>query len=403
MPTARCTAITPDVRAVEQTSLVADDPVRTATEQWFLSRGLPHFIAGYNAATEIWTRALPSLTLLVLIELAVLAPRRDFPIWLDLLATAGAFAALLGVWAFVNHRRGRRAMQRPDDLGPIEIAAFVIGPALVPIVTGRQYQQAFGVAVLNVALLGAIYLATSYGVISILRWAFHVLLRQLETVMSLVARALPLLTLLVTFLFLTNEVWQTAGALDGPVYWIAVLLFPTVGVLFLLVRLPRDVGELNNFGETHEFAELVAATPIAAVAEEPTDVPPPLSRREWSNVGLVTLISQGIQIALVSVLIGVFFVVLGLLLVDEATTKSWSGSANVYVSIAVGERNLVITEELLRVAGFLTAFSGLNFTVYLLTDETYRREFRDEVVRDLRQAFAVRAAYLAYVAGRARV
>jgi hypothetical protein len=47
------------------------------------------------------------------------------------------------------------------------------------------------------------------------------------------------------------------------------------------------------------------------------------------------------------------------------------------------------------VAGFLTAFSGFYFTVYVLTDATYRREFLEEVLAELRQAFAVRAVYLA--------
>ena len=55
--------------------------------------------------------------------------------------------------------------------------------------------------------------------------------------------------------------------------------------------------------------------------------------------------------------------------------------------------------SLKAVAGFLTAFSGLNFTVYLLTDQTYREEFRTEVVGELRQAFAVRAAYRRYGGG----
>ena len=118
-----------------------------------------------------------------------------------------------------------------------------------------------------------------------------------------------------------------------------------------------------------------------------------LSRREWGNVGLVTLFSQGVQIAIVSVLIGAFFILLGVLLVSEATTTSWAGEANVLTAFTTGNRQLVITEELLRVAGFLTAFSGLNFTVYLLTDQAYRAEFRGEVVGELRQAFAVRAAY----------
>ena len=47
-----------------------------------------------------------------------------------------------------------------------------------------------------------------------------------------------------------------------------------------------------------------------------------------------------------------------------------------------------------RVAGFLAAFTGLNFAVYLATDSTYRAEFREEVVAEVRQAFAVREVYL---------
>jgi hypothetical protein len=54
---------------------------------------------------------------------------------------------------------------------------------------------------------------------------------------------------------------------------------------------------------------------------------------------------------------------------------------------------MVVTEELLRVAGFLATFTGLSFTVYLVTDPTYREEFRTDVASELREAFAVRAAY----------
>ena len=72
-----------------------------------------------------------------------------------------------------------------------------------------------------------------------------------------------------------------------------------------------------------------------------------------------------------------------MLLVDEETTVDWAGQVHVLATISLGEQQLVLTEQLLRVAGFLTAFSGLNFTVYLVTDLTYRREFGDDVVREL--------------------
>jgi hypothetical protein len=389
-----------------QTIAVArsDDTV-SETERWFLDRGLPHFIDDYSAGTDIWTRALPALTFLVLVEVAVLAPSKEFPVWFDGIVIAAAYAVLLGAWALVNRRRGRRPLQRPDDVGPIEIAAFVIGPALVPLLASSQIRQAIGVALLNVVLLGAIYVGTSYGVVAMARWGLRVLRRQLGAVVSLLGRALPMIALLVTFLFLTQEVWQTAGSLVGPTYWVAVLLFPLVGVSFLLSRVPRDVGSLNDFTDVDgdAFNELVAPTPIAPVAVPPeAGTPAPLGRREWINVGLVSLFSQGIQILLVSLVIGLFFVLLGLLLVNEKTTLAWSGSVNVLATLDAGNSQLVVTEQLLRVAGFLTAFSGLNFTVYLLTDQTYREEFRTEVVGELRQAFAVRAAYLRYIVGLGR-
>lgn len=374
-----------------------DDPI-ARTEEWFVARGLPHFIADYRASTDIWTRALPALTLLFLVELAVLAPNREFAVWLDVVVVAGLFVVALGGWALVNRARGRRPLARPDDLGPLEVGAFVVVPAAVPLVFGGQVRQALLTLVANVVILGLVYVSTSYGIVSMTRWGAGRLVAQFQAVVSLLARALPLLALLVTFLFLTAEVWQAAGTLYGPVYWVAVSLFVAVGVVFVVVRLPRDVGELNRFDDRDELVARVRDTPVEPVARLDDDAlfePPPLGRREWGNVGLVALFSQGVQIVVVSALIGTFFVVLGLLLVSEETTRSWAGAVNVLATLTLGRRDLVVTEQLLRVGGFLTAFSGLNYTVYLLTDATYRREFREEVVGELRQAFAVRAAYLA--------
>ena len=49
---------------------------------------------------------------------------------------------------------------------------------------------------------------------------------------------------------------------------------------------------------------------------------------------------------------------------------------------------------------FLTPFSGFCFTVHVLTDATYRKKSLDEVLVELRQAFAGRAVHLATRAGR---
>jgi hypothetical protein len=48
----------------------------------------------------------------------------------------------------------------------------------------------------------------------------------------------------------------------------------------------------------------------------------------------------------------------------------------------------VITEELLRVTGFLTVFAGLYFSVTAVTDESYRREFIGEILEEMRRPLA---------------
>jgi len=90
------------------------DQAISEAERWFLKRGLPHFIDDYSPTRDVLTRAVPLLTLIFLVEVAN-APKRDFPIWLDVVAVAVGFGILLGAWMVANriragHRwRGRRA------------------------------------------------------------------------------------------------------------------------------------------------------------------------------------------------------------------------------------------------------------------------------------------------------
>lgn len=368
-------------------------------ERWFLRRGLPHFIEGYSAQRDVWTRTLPVLTLVFLVEV-VNAPKESFPVWLDVLAVLGGFAILLGGWVVANRIRGRRGFQRPDDIGPVEVAVFVVLPALIPIAFGQQYASGFVTAGVNMTLLAIIYFSTSYGVVPTVRWGIGKIGVQLEAISALLVRALPLLALFVTFFFLTAEVWQSAGITTGLPYWFAIGLFVFVGVFFVLMRMPSDLRELGTFETWREVGVLVQGTPAEACFDDDGDPTTAitLSRRQRANVVLVVLFSQAVQIVFVSVAVGLFFSVLGFLLVPRATIASWTGvepdALHVFLSWHIGERELLITDPTLRVAGFVTAFAGLQFTMSVLTDAHYRAEFRDEIVGEIRQAFAVRAVYL---------
>lgn len=110
---------------------------------------------------------------------------------------------------------------------------------------------------------------------------------------------------------------------------------------------------------------------------------------------LVALFSQGLQVVLVTAVLGVFFVAFGLLTITpEVLAGCTGGPGDEVFALAFAERDLILTAELLMVSAFLASFSGLYFTVVLVTDATYREEFFDEILAELRQTFAVRAVNL---------
>jgi hypothetical protein len=210
-----------------------------------------------------------------------------------------------------------------------------------------------------------------------------------------------MLILVLALLLFTTEVWQTAAALDVTKMVLVIALFMVIGTAFAVVRIPRQVSELSAFESWERTKDRCRSAPIAAVVDglaEPGNDTPSLSRRQWNNVGLVVLVSEAVQVVLVTILVFVFFVVFGMITLTQGVMYTWVGRRlEVLWRFKISGETFVLTEELLKVAVFLGAFSGLYFMVVLLTDAAYRKEFLDEVVSDVRDAFAVRAAYLAYL------
>jgi hypothetical protein len=131
----------------------------------------------------------------------------------------------------------------------------------------------------------------------------------------------------------------------------------------------------------------------------------PLSRRQEGNVLLVLLFSQAVQVLLVTLTIGGFFFAFGLVAIRPEVVGAWLGDEIGRGELASWEwfgRRIEVTRALLHVAGFLGALSGFYFTVYVITDATYREEFFEEIVGEVRQSLAVRNVYLAVLRTGAR-
>lgn len=302
----------------------------------------------------------------------------DWPWWANLGAFVGGLAMLLGLFGVFNVVRGRPFWSLPRRIGVAELTAFVLIPSLLPAVFNNQYAAAAGTVATNLALILLVYLVIGVGLLSILRWAGARLFAQLSASLTLLVRALPLIMFFGLLSFFTTEIWQLFSTVPTPRYIAAVVLFVLIGLAFLVARLPEGVREVQR------------SVDLAGQ---------PLTKPQRLNLSLVILVSQALQILLVSTLVWLFFATFGALLVDKSVIESWLGtSPDVLFTLDVlgdGDDHIEVTAELLRAAFGIAAFSGLYYSVAMLVDATYRDEFTSELTEQMRSTFAVRAEYLA--------
>lgn len=328
-------------------------------------------VEDWSAREDVWTRASPVLAFVLVVEV-LLTVNLDWPAWANTLVLVGALAALAVGVAVVNRLRGRPGLALPEDVGAVELGAFVAIGGLMQLI-GGQTTSAWVVAAANVGLLLVLYVWFAYGLASIVRFTGRRVGEQLAAAVDLLARAIPLLLLFSVVLFVNTEMWQVFAGMNTATVAATGTLLVVVGSAFLGARLPREVAQV----------------------ERDVHAGPRLGRRQRINVGLVLFVTQALQIVLVAVAVGAFFVVFGALVISADVIESWTGSeGRRLLSLDVGDIRVRVTVELLRVSAGIAALSGLYYSVAVLTDSTYREEFLDEMTDDLRSVFADRARYL---------
>jgi hypothetical protein len=341
-------------------------------ERSFRKSGLPLFSESFSPARDIFNRAVPLFGIVFLGELLG-AGQLAWSWWQNLLAVAAALALVLVAIGLINMARDRPFSTVPSTIDTPELAGFVILPALLPLIFGGQVGSAVVTALGNLALVGLVYAFGAYGLPSILRWVPGRIAGQLRASLSLIAKALPLLAIFILLAFPTQELWGIFAHPTRGIYALIVGLFAFLGVAFLAVRLPNEARRLEAEAESG----------------------PPLRRSQLINVGLVMFVSQALQVLIVSLMVFVFLTVFGVLAIDDSLRVQWLGSAGheLFHFHLFGER-LELTSELLRVAAGLGAFSGFYFAIAMLTDDTYRTEFLEELTGEMKHSFKARTEYL---------
>ena len=252
----------------------------------------------------MFTKAIPFLTLVFLAE-CVNAFDADAG-WKNLALGLAGLALLVFAFGVVNVASGRRFISIPSRVGVPELAAFVLLPALLPIVFDQQFLFGFNTVLVNLALLALVYLVIGFGLVSIVRWTGARFFAQLASAASrCLIRAVPLLLFFSLISFFTTEIWQTFALSGTATFWAAMLMFFAARRLVPHGAPPR--GRSRDPGG------------IARSATSRSD------RRSERNLALVALISESLQVLFVSVAVWLFYVALGGLLVTEQVRESWLG------------------------------------------------------------------------------
>ena len=304
-----------------------------------------------------------------------------------------------GLPYFVDERRDdvRRQLHRSRVVLVLAAALVLGGAAGVAVGLLREKDagsNGFTTGLTVALIVVALYALRALQTTAIARWAGGRALGSLGLLVPLATRALPMLLLFITFLFINTEVWQVASALSPGVLGGSVLFFGLAAVFFLVSRLGEELDEVDDLDTGEEVVAACEGTPLEDIALELSGrgddlaVDSKVVGLEKANLVLALVIAQAVQVFLLAVAVSAFFVVFGAVAIDDTVIESWIGSAPDY---ALGQG--VVSVQLFKVAIFLGSFSGLYFTVYAITDATYRQQFFTEILRELERAVGVRAVY----------
>ena len=322
---------------------MSDTTAATAeAERWFRAHGLTYFVPDVRESVREGLR-----------------PRRFLPPLVAVLLLAAAAS-----WLVV-------ALVDEGMAAPAIVASFLVGGSLV-------------------------YALTALRARAIVQWALGRTFGSLRLLVPIVSRALPLLLVFITFLFINAEAWQMTANLTAGTLWLTVLLLTTLAVVFLMVRLPEEVDRVDDDVDAAFLRRTTRGTPL----EDDTDrllaagVDPAEHAQvqgfDRVNLILVLLVVQIGQVLLLAVAVFAFFLLFGCLIMTKDVQNAWTGlDVTSFGFLPNG------SVELLKVSLFLASFAGLYFTVSAITDETYRSQFFAAVTEELERAVGMRAVYLA--------
>ena len=232
-----------------------------ATEKWFRRRGIPHFIEDYSTRRDVLTKALPFLILTAVFEVAMVF-NLEWAWWINVPFVAGACAALgcdLGGNQLPPGAPAARAARASRRRGLI---VFLLAPSVVAAVFERAWEVLPFLLVVNGAdpgnrvcdgeLRPAADPALGGGARDSQRRPASWIVRA-GAAAAAADRDVPLHQ---------RRAVEHGGNARRRAFWLVVWLFASVTAVFVVFRLPAEIGEIQRFASATQVTELVRGTPV---------------------------------------------------------------------------------------------------------------------------------------------
>jgi hypothetical protein len=352
-------------------SEVPDDTA--GLERWFLRRGMPAALPARARRRGVLPRSAPALagwaTLMVCSTLVTIGSGgqeiniEDDPTAVQWVTLAVFFlippAMVAAAWA----------VSRVASLPARTVIAMV---AIVVGVLADWYDDGpFDAArdlLTDAALVALILAATGIGIGSILAWSVRIMLSHLRSVGRLMSRVLPVV-LLTVLVFFNATVWSVAASLDTVRLWLLVGFMGLIAGAFLVT------GLLDS---------------ITATVDAEADAPD-LSHGERTNILLLLVVSQFVQVSMLAVITGTVFFVLGLIVLNPTVLSKLTGGAPAQSEWF--DITLPVSAAHVHITIFLTALTFMYISARAVGDGEYRSAFLDPLLEDVRLVVAARNRY----------
>ncbi|MDG4665727.1 hypothetical protein [Mycobacterium sp. 236(2023)] len=346
-------------------------------ERWFLERGLPSVIGRRARWRNVLSRSAP-----VLAGWAVLMVTSFFVMWAsgdsdvdtddDNVTTLQVLAAVVLILIVPAVVAVTWAVARMSNV----VARRTV--ALVAVVAGTfsDFYEDDPLDVLrdfaiDGSIVIAIVVATGLGLGAIAGWALRITLRHFKSAARLLFRALPVV-LLTILVFFNSPLWTISSNIDGLRVGLMVLFLGGVATSYLIAGLLDSVGPLM----WHE--------PESEAGGDRR----PLTTLERANVIVVAAVSQIIQAVSIAVVIGLLYLVLGLIVMNAANVNHLTGGGPTqgeWLGVTIPA-----PPALIRVVVFLMALTYMYICARAVGDGEYRSGFLDPLLADLRAALDAR-------------